>query len=71
MNLDDLVDGNTTTRKMRAAVKQDDTKKELRRLSKRKNSNPDARNAQPMDGPSTGQTSDAPDPDAQQGQFDQ
>ena len=71
MNLDNLVDGNHTTRKMRAAIKRDDTTKELKRLSKRKNSNPDARNVQPVDGPSTGQSSeDAPEADAAQVQFD-
>jgi len=71
MNLDNLVDGNHTTRKMRAAIKRDDTTKELKRLSKRKNSNPDERNVQPVDGPSTGQSAeDSPEPDAQQVQFD-
>lgn len=68
MNLDDLVDGNHTTRKMRAAIKRDDTKEEIKRLSKRKNSNADERNVQPLDGPHQGQSSDAPD--AQQVQFD-
>ncbi len=69
MNLEDLVDGNTTTRKMRAAVKRDDTTKELKRLSKRKNSNSDERNVQPMDGPSSGQSSEDID-DTDPAQFD-
>ena len=53
MNLNDLVDSNTTTRKMRAVLKRKNVNKEVERLSKRKNSNPNERNVQPMDGPSS------------------
>lgn len=51
MNLEDLTDVQTTTRKMRSAVKRGDVKKEKERVSKRKNPNPDEKNVQPMDGP--------------------
>lgn len=68
MNLNDLVDGNTTTRKMRAAVKRDDTAKEIKRLSKRKNSNSNERSVQPMDGP--GQGDDVAEANPEQMQFD-
>ena len=51
MNLEDLTDVQTTTRKMRSAVKRGDVKKEKERVSKRKNPNPDERNVQPQDGP--------------------
>ena len=68
MNLDDLVDGNTTTRKMRAAIRRDDTSKEIKRLSKRKNSNPNERNVQPTDGPGNGDDVAEANPD--QMQFD-
>ena len=44
MNLEDLTDTNTTTRKMRSALKRGDTKKEVERLSKKKNPNPDPHN---------------------------
>lgn len=71
MNLNDLVDSNTTTRKMRSVLKRNDVKKEIKRLSKRKNSNPDERNVQPMDGPCTGQAGeDAAEANPQQIQFD-
>ena len=40
MNLEDLTDEQTTTKKMRSALKRGDTKKEVDRLSKKKNPNP-------------------------------
>ncbi len=58
MNLNDIVDSNTTTRKMRSVLRRSDIKKEVGRLSKRKNANSDERNNQPMDGPADGQTAE-------------
>lgn len=50
MNLDDVVDSNFTTRKMRSALQRKDLPKEVERLSKKKNSNSDPRYVQPQDG---------------------
>jgi len=62
MKLDNLVDSNTTTRKMRDLMKRDHVNKEVKILSKRKNSNPDERNCQPMDGPNSGEDEGVVDP---------
>lgn len=51
MNLEDLTDVQTTTRKMRNAVKRGDIKSEKERMSKRKNPNPSVKYVQPQDGP--------------------
>lgn len=46
MNLEELTDEQTTTKKMRSALRRGDTpKKEVDKLSKRKNPNPDPHNS--------------------------
>lgn len=43
MNLEDVTDAQTTTKKMRKALRRRTAKEEVRDLSKKKNPNPDAR----------------------------
>ena len=62
MNLEDLTDVQTTTKKMRSAVKRGDVKAEKERVGKRKNPNPDVRNVQGQDGPND--MEDQMDPEA-------
>ncbi len=52
MNLNDIVDTNVTTRKMRDVLKRNNVNKEVERLSKRKNANPNELGVQGRDGPS-------------------
>ena len=40
MNLEDITDGQTTTKKMRIALRGGDTKKAVKQLSKQKNPDP-------------------------------
>jgi hypothetical protein len=51
MNLEDLTDVQTTTKKMRKAVQRGDVKNEKDRQSKRKNPDPNPKFTQPEDGP--------------------
>ena len=55
MNLEELTDKQITTKKMRSALKRGDTKKEIERLSKRKNPNPSPHNTKvsPNEAPDT------------------
>ena len=52
MNLNDVVDTNVTTRKMRDVLTRKNVSKEVDRLSKRKNANSNPLGVQGRDGPS-------------------
>ncbi len=51
MNLEDLTDENTSTKKMRIALRRGDATDEVKRQKKRKNPDPSTSNVQSQDGP--------------------
>ena len=51
MNLEDIKDENTSTKKMRIALRRGDAKEETKRQTKQKNPNASTANVQSQDGP--------------------